>query len=64
MDFKVGDTVQLKSGSPSMTIARLAAGVASDKSQGAWCNWFDEKKQPQHGWYPLTSLMKTELQII
>jgi uncharacterized protein YodC (DUF2158 family) len=61
MDFKIGDTVELKSGSPTMTISRLAAGVAADKSQGAWCDWFDEQKKPQHGWYPLTSLRKVVL---
>ncbi len=56
--FEVGDTVELKSGSPTMTIARLAAGVTNDKSQGAWCDWFDEKHKPHHQWFPLTSLKK------
>jgi uncharacterized protein YodC (DUF2158 family) len=55
--FSVGDTVELKSGSPTMTIQRIAPGIAADKSQGAWCDWFADGK-PQHGWYPLTSLKK------
>jgi uncharacterized protein YodC (DUF2158 family) len=56
--FAVGDTVELKSGSPTMTISRLANGVGVNVSAGAWCDWFDEKNKPQHGWYPLTSLDK------
>jgi uncharacterized protein YodC (DUF2158 family) len=56
-NFQVGDTVELKSGSPTMTIARLAAGIAADKSQGAYCDWFNQS-QPQHQWFPLTSLKK------
>jgi uncharacterized protein YodC (DUF2158 family) len=58
-DLKVGDVVKLKSGGPVMTIQRLGAGIAADKSQGAWCDWFVDNK-PQHGWFPLTSLNKWE----
>lgn len=58
MDFKIGETVELNSGSPTMTIGRLATGIGADKSQGAWCDWFDQKNQPHHQWFPLTSLKK------
>ena len=59
-DFKVGDTVALKSGSPTMTIARLGVQQRSSTTQGAWCDWFDEKNKPQRAWFPLTSLEKVE----
>jgi uncharacterized protein YodC (DUF2158 family) len=62
-DFQAGDTVQLKSGGPWMTIAHLAAGVGADKSQGAWCDWIDKvkgKQQRLHEWFPLTSLNKVD----
>lgn len=36
--FKPGDLVQLKSGSPIMTINKLAA---SDQDKGIECVWFD-----------------------
>lgn len=60
-DLNAGDQVQLKSGGPWMTIAHLAAGVGADKSQGAWCDWFEKSKgqqEPKKGWFPLTSLNK------
>lgn len=57
-DFKDGDTVQLKSGGPMMTIGHLGKQTRSRKAQGAWCDWFDEKHKPQEEWYPLTSLKK------
>ncbi|MGA8414155.1 MAG: DUF2158 domain-containing protein [Xanthobacteraceae bacterium] len=42
MTFKVGDTVQLKSGGPKMTVT----GVGSDFGQATvWCAWFDGTMQ-------------------
>jgi uncharacterized protein YodC (DUF2158 family) len=34
--FKVGDVVELKSGGPKMTVARL------DGDNKIWCNWFGD----------------------
>jgi uncharacterized protein YodC (DUF2158 family) len=58
--FEVGDTVKLKSGSPTMTIKSLGSETRTGTTPGAWCDWFDEEKKPQHAWYPLTSLKKWE----
>lgn len=57
-DLKVGDTVQLKSGSPTMVIDSLGVEHQFTTTQGAYCSWFDEKNKPHNGWYPLTSLKK------
>ena len=38
-NFKEGDTVQLKSGGPIMTIGRL-----ENNGQDAVCGWFEGKK--------------------
>lgn len=57
-DFKVGDTVKLKSGSPRMTIGSLGTEYAHSNIQGAHCDWFDEKNKREHQWFPLTSLVK------
>ena len=47
-EFKVGDTVQLKSGSPAMTIAQV-------NSQQALCQWFDNK-DAKGQWFSLAVL--------
>jgi uncharacterized protein YodC (DUF2158 family) len=51
-NFKVGNTVELKSGGPSMTIANIHEhnGVSV-----ALCHWFNGGA-PQQNNYPLTSL--------
>ena len=41
MEFKVGDTVRLKSGGPLMTIDQI------DPQSGIWCTWFDDKNKRQ-----------------
>ena len=41
-EFEVGDTVQLKSGSPTMTIERFDT-IGGQPS--AWCTWFDGTKR-------------------
>ena len=59
-DFKAGDTVELKSGGPKMTIDRIGKKFASESHNSAYCSWFDEKKKQEHGWFALTSLKKIE----
>ena len=39
--FEAGQTVRLKSGGPLMTIESINNG------EEAWCEWFDDKSQPQ-----------------
>ena len=39
MNFKVGDTVRLKSGGPLMTVIDL-------DGERVRCQWFDEKNKP------------------
>ena len=44
MDFKCGDVVRLKSGSPLMTVEDIGKYGYSDKNQ-AKCVWFDSQKK-------------------
>jgi len=39
-EFKIGDTVQLKSGGPVMTIANIGDYTMSGVKKGALCEWF------------------------
>ncbi len=58
MSFQIGDTVELKSGGPAMTIASL------DSSMGvhsAHCQWFDRNGNIQHHFYSATSLKQTHV---
>ena len=59
-NFGNGDTVRLKSGSPTMTIDWVGVQHEYDATQGAMCSWFDQKNNPQDRWFPLTSLEKVE----
>ena len=52
-DLKIGDTVQLKSGGPAMTIRSIEN--YSGGRQEALCDWFDGNDKKE-GKYPLTSL--------
>lgn len=56
MEFKVGDTVQLKSGGPIMTIDQIGRRMGADV-ESAWCQWF-EKTKLEKGVFALTSLTK------
>lgn len=53
-EIQAGDTAQLKSGGPIMTVNSVGDnyGVMT-----AWCDWFDAKKQC-NGTFPVTSLRK------
>ncbi len=53
MGFKVGDTVQLKSGSPRMTV--IGIGRAADGEELVACAWFDGT-QRQNGSFPSDTL--------
>jgi uncharacterized protein YodC (DUF2158 family) len=57
-NFQAGDTVELKSGSPTMTIKWVGKENEYSATQGALCSWFDQRNQPQDRWFPLTSLKK------
>ncbi len=48
-----GDTVRLKSGGPLMT-------VDSINGEDVWCEWFDEKKNPQSKSFRLHTLVKDD----
>lgn len=62
-DFKVGDTVRLKSGNgPVMVIESLGFERQGGTTQGAWCVWFEEikrRQQKQMDWFAFTSLNKS-----
>jgi uncharacterized protein YodC (DUF2158 family) len=54
MEFKLGDVVQLKGGSPIMTIT--AFGKDPDGKPRATCTWFDTTHNEKTGVYPLEAL--------
>jgi uncharacterized protein YodC (DUF2158 family) len=53
MAFKVGDTVQLKSGSPRMTVT--VVGATADGKEIVECAWFDGT-QRQNDSFPSEAL--------
>jgi uncharacterized protein YodC (DUF2158 family) len=53
MGFKIGDTVQLKSGSPRMTVT--VVGLAADGKEVVECAWFDGT-QRQSSSFPTEAL--------
>jgi uncharacterized protein YodC (DUF2158 family) len=53
MAFKVGDTVQLKSGSPRMTVT--VVGITADGREVIECAWFDGTHR-QNGTFPSEAL--------
>lgn len=55
--FQAGDTVQLKSGGPAMTIESFEG---DSQNQGAVCSWFDDKKNHQRKWFHIASLKKAD----
>lgn len=54
-DIKDGDVVELKSGSPDMTVSKVGRNARNEIV--AWCDWFDGKTM-QRGSFPLHSLVK------
>jgi uncharacterized protein YodC (DUF2158 family) len=52
MSFKVGDTVELKSGGPDMTVTRIGAAGGEPM---VWCVWFEGTKD-LYGLFPPETL--------
>ena len=44
MEFKVGDTVELKSGSPIMTVEAVIGPAMGRDYTVIRCKWFDDKR--------------------
>jgi uncharacterized protein YodC (DUF2158 family) len=57
-EIKVGDTVQLKSGGPKMTVSQVDTPQYKSALH-AWCDWFEGTKAI-HGDFPLTSLKRLD----
>lgn len=52
-EFKVGDTVRMKSGGPLMTIT----GVENKEGrQMVWCSWFDNTGKESKGYWPAAAV--------
>lgn len=51
--FQVGDTVQVKSGGPVMTVAKIEDGKAH-------CHWFGSQGKQEFGVFPVVVLEKFE----
>jgi len=58
MGFKIGDTVQLKSGSPRMTVT--VVGTTPDGKEVVECAWF-EGTHRQSGTFPPDALRDSPL---
>jgi len=56
-EIKPGDVVQLKSGGPKMVVYDIQPEQYSSQPS-VWCEWFDDKKQPQKGPFKLISVQK------
>jgi len=57
-EFEIGDTVQLKSGGPVMTISNIGE-YAGLSGPGASCDWFDGKEKKSRA-FDLRTLKKFE----
>ena len=58
-EFKVGDVVRLKSGSPAMTVTSVGQ-TAMTGVLSVWCVWFDQKMVQQEGTFPVGAVEKGE----
>lgn len=52
--FKIGNTVQLKSGGPMMTVVNV--GKASTGIESVWCKWFNGDGRLENGAFPAESV--------
>lgn len=56
-EIKAGDVVKLKSGGPTMTVSEIGYEQGYENGpQSAWCDWFDDKNQPQTKVFKLSAL--------
>jgi uncharacterized protein YodC (DUF2158 family) len=55
--FKVGDTVQLKSGGPVMTITSIGETSEYDPTVYAWCSWFKNNNETTTKHFPLAAII-------
>jgi uncharacterized protein YodC (DUF2158 family) len=50
--FNEGDLVKLKSGGPVMTVDHYyLEPLGGESSSRVFCKWFDDKNNPQTGWF-------------
>jgi uncharacterized protein YodC (DUF2158 family) len=54
MTFKIGDAVQLKGGSPIMTVTALSEDLKGNPR--VTCIWFDSQQNEKSGDYPVEAL--------
>lgn len=53
-EFKIGDTVRLRSGGPLMTVTSV--GTDERKGQMIWTSWFDDKNNEKNGHFPAATV--------
>lgn len=58
--FAVGDVVELKSGSPAMTITAIGEAFEGGGLY-AWCTWFKTSNEPETKNFPLASIRAVEV---
>ncbi|WP_352570255.1 YodC family protein [Mesorhizobium opportunistum] len=56
--FKIGDTVQLKSGGPIMTVVNV--GTSASNIESVWCQWFNDKGKPESGTFPVAAVLSAD----
>ena len=58
-EFNVGDTVELKSGSPDMTVTQVGQDSRTGQPS-VWVQWFDTQGKPQNATFPVEAVKRTE----
>ena len=62
MEFKAGDLVRLRSGSPVMTVEQVGKRTMTEE-ETVWCVWFEKvgnKQVPQRETFPPVTLERAE----
>ena len=52
-NYKVGDTVQLKSGGPVMTVTGVGDNYGTSS---VWCSWFTDKGDEKSSTFPIEAV--------